>query len=248
MLNSEDFKKEKIDYNERFSGILGSDYNLFEKSVPWHEELQNTIKETISNYCSLNDEAKEFKAIDAGCGTGITTIRILDADKRIKVIAIDNEEKTLKQAEEALKDKVDRIDFIKDDLLSALEKVEDGSANIFASAYVIHNLPIGYREKFFKEIARVLKSGGLFINADKYARDDESQQKEDLEEQIKDFNIYDKINRPDIKEEWTKHYHEDEKIQIKEGEQKAILKELGFDNVKTIFRKRMEAIILATKK
>lgn len=244
MINNEEQNKEQINYSDRFSGILGSDYNLFEKSVPWHEELQNTIKETIKDYCLEDKNARIFKAVDAGCGTGITTVRILDADKRINVVAIDNEEKTLKQAEEALNDLANRIEFVKNDILSALEKIEDNSKDIFASAYVIHNLPVDYRMKVFKEITRVLKSRGLFINADKYAKDDEKEQKQDLEEQIKDFDVYEKINRHDIKEEWTKHYYEDEKIKITEGEQKLILNELGFENIKTIFRKRMEAIII----
>lgn len=230
-------------YEERFSGVLGSEYNLFEKSIPWHEEFQNKIEEEISSYCV---GLKEI-VLEAGCGTGITTIRILNADKRIKVIALDNEDKTLQQAKEVLNDLQDRIDFVKEDILKYLEKMKEKSLDIFASAYVIHNLPPEYRERMFKEVSRVLKAGGLFINGDKYARNDENQQKIDLEEQIKNFDIYDEIGRQDMKIEWIKHYNEDEKIKITENDQKKILEDLKFHDIKTIFRKRMEVIITAVK-
>lgn len=236
-----------LGYEERFSGVLGSEYNLFAKSVPWHDEFQDVLKRTIREYCLGKSEAATFTALDAGCGTGITTIRILDADERIRVVAVDNEEKTLDQAKEALRDKADRVTFIQADLLPFLEGADDDSFDVFASAYVLHNLPCEYRNRVLKEIARVLKSGGLFVNADKYAHDDEEQQAKDLEEQIRDFDVFDKLGRQDIREEWTKHYREDEKIRITEGEQVRILASLGFDDIRTVFRKRIEAVIRAVK-
>ena len=44
-------EQKREDYQNRFSGVIGSEYNLFEKSVPWHEEFQNTIGDKISDYC-----------------------------------------------------------------------------------------------------------------------------------------------------------------------------------------------------
>jgi len=234
-------------YEERFSGVLGSEYNLFERSIPWHEEFQNKISEEIKIYCFNIQGNEAIKVFEAGCGTGITTVRILGADKRIQVIALDNEDKTLKQAEEVLKDFQDRINFVKEDISKYLENIEENSLDIFASAYVIHNLLPEYREKMFREVSRVLKVGGLFINGDKYARNNNDQQIVDLEDQIKNFDIYDKMGRSDLKSEWIRHYNEDEKIKITENEQGEILKNFGFSNIKTVFRKRMEAIITAVK-
>ncbi|MCK5332315.1 class I SAM-dependent methyltransferase [Candidatus Parcubacteria bacterium] len=240
-------EQKREDYQNRFSGVIGSEYNLFEKSVPWHEEFQNTIGDKISDYCFQLKDKEKISVLEAGCGTGLTTIRILNADKRIRVLALDNEDQTLNQAREILHDFEDRINFIKKDVIEYLKNIDDNSLDIFASAYLIHNLPATYREKIFREIFRTLKSGGLFINGDKYAKDDEAQHERDLREQIKDFDVYEKMNRSDIKEEWTRHYYDDEKIKITEGEQKKILQSLGFCEVETVFRKRMEAIITAVK-
>lgn len=99
----------------------------------------------------------------------------------------------------------------------------------------------------FKEVSRVLRAGGLFINGDKYARNNENQQRIDLEEQIKNFDIYNEIGRQDMRIEWTKHYNEDEKIKITENDQKKILEDLKFHDIRTVFRKRMEVIMTAVK-
>lgn len=235
-------------YDARFSGVLGADYNLCALSIPHYYELQNTVKNVLKDFFAARNDLKEINVLEAGSGTGLTTVRILDADPRIKVMAVDNEEKTIRQAEQTLKDLKDRIEFVHKDILSALLEVKDNSLDAFASAFAIHNFTDEYREKVFKEIARVLKGGGLFVNADKYALDDKNAHLESLEKQIKSLDVYDSINRPDVKEGWIKHYYEDEKVKITEGEQKKILLDLGFENIKVIFRKGMEATIMAIKK
>jgi tRNA (cmo5U34)-methyltransferase len=229
---------------ERFANVLGSEYNLFEKAVPHHDEFQDKVGETIKDYAATL-QSDVISVVEGGCGTGLTTIRVLGADKRIKVIGIDNEEKTIIQAKTILGDFVDRVTLEQEDLLEALRKLPDKSVDIYTSVWVIHNLPPEYRAKLFPEIARVLKKGGLFINGDKYARDDESAYKQDFENQINAFDEFDKIERPDLKKEWTEHYRQDEKIKISESEQIKILEGLGFKDVKVQYRKGMEAIISA---
>ena len=167
---------------------------------------------------------------------------VLDANNRIKVIGIDNEEKTINQAQVILKEYGDRVTLHKEDLLVALRKMSTESADIFTSVWVIHNLTPEYRTQLFSEIARVLKIGGLFVNGDKYARDDQKAHNQDLENQIKAFDVFDTIQRPDLKKEWTEHYQEDEKIKFTENQQNKILNDLGFKNIEIQFRKGMEAI------
>ena len=99
------------------------------------------------------------------------------------------------------------------------------------------------------EIYRVLKSGGLFINADKYAYDGEKEHTKHSQWQLQQFEIFDKINRPDLKNAWTKHYLDDEKpeIRMQEGEFREILNSLGFIEIEKIYRKHMEAVIVARR-
>lgn len=174
-------------------------------------------------------------------------MRILDADKRINIIGIDNEERTINQARTALREYGDRVYLEKFDLLKALYKMPNESVDIFASVWLIHNLDPEYRKKLYHEISRVLKIGALFVNGDKYARNDQKAHNQDLENQIRAFDIFDSLGRPHLKKEWTLHYREDEKIKITEAEQIKILKNLDFDSVDITYRKGMEAIIRAVR-
>ena len=230
---------------DRFANVLGEEYNLFNKAVPHHDEFQENVAEIIKDYSS-SLRTDDVSVIEGGCGTGITTARILEADKRIKVIGIDNEERTIKQARAILKDYENRVNLKKEDLLVALKAIPDKSVDIFASVWVVHNLQPEYREQLFPEIARILKIGGLFINGDKYARNEADLQAQDLESQIMAFDVFDTLSRSDLKKEWTEHYREDEKIKITENEQIQILQGLGFKDVAVQYRKGMEAIIAGT--
>ena len=230
---------------DRFANVLGDDYNLFNKAVPHHDEFQEKVAEIIKSY-SFSLPTDNVLVVEGGCGTGITTARILEADKRIKVIGIDNEERTIKQARAILKDYENRVNLKKEDLLVALKAIPDKSVDIFASVWVVHNLQPEYREQLFPEIARILKIGGLFINGDKYARNEADLQAQDLESQIMAFDVFDTLSRSDLKKEWTEHYREDEKIKITENEQIQILQGLEFKDVAVQYRKGMEAIITGT--
>ena len=241
-------EKKLSNYDARFSNVLGEDYNLRPLSMPYHEKFQDTLKDSLSEFAKQHKDKLELRVLEAGCGTGLTTIRILEADPRIKVVAIDNEEKTINQAQQALEDYKNRIDFKKGDILVELKNIKDDSIDAFASALTIHNFPNEYREKVFYEIARVLKTKGLFINADKYALYDSYSHSKSLQEQIDSFDVYDSIGRSDIKKAWTEHYIQDEKTKITEREQIKIIENLGFENIKVIFRESMEAVIKANKK
>ncbi len=233
------------EHSARFAGVLGEDYDLFGKSVSYHDELQDTIGKYLATNTSI--EGGRIKILEAGIGTGITTLRILNANPFIEVYGIDNEAKTLNQAKEVLKDFSNRFFPSEADILEALKGWPPESLDGFVSAYLIHNLPPKYREELFTEIARVLKKDAIYINADKLALDDEQEHAKTLQEQIEAFKVYDKMGRPDVKEEWTKHYLEDEKIKFIESEQRALLEKYGFTKIERIFRNGMDAIFVAKR-
>ncbi len=57
------------------------------------------------------------------------------------------------------------------------------------------------------------------------------------------------MNRPDLKESWTKHYLEDENPEVIMYEGKSLddMKSIGYGNVEVIYRNHMEAIVIGTK-
>jgi ubiquinone/menaquinone biosynthesis C-methylase UbiE len=231
----------------RFSGTLGLEYDLFAKSIPHHNEMQNLVGNYIHDFCAKDTASGTLVFFEGGAGTGITTSKILNADSRIHIIAVDNEKKTLDQAKALFSHVSERIELKYSDLFDALKDQPDCSLDGFVSAYTIHNFPPEYRAKIFVEIYRSLKSGGIFVNADKYALDDLEQHKRTLDEQINAFGVYDELGRPEVEREWTQHYLEDEKTKISESEQFLILKNLGFKDIARVFRAGMDAIFLAHK-
>ncbi|MFA5992871.1 MAG: class I SAM-dependent methyltransferase [Candidatus Pacearchaeota archaeon] len=250
---SEDKLKKGNQYYDRFSGVLGKYYNLRSLAMSYHEEFQNVVKETLARFADNHPKLQELKVLEIGTGTGITSIRILEANSRIKLITVDVDEKLIEKAKQVLVGFDGRIEFIHKDILSVLQVMNDRSIDAMASALTIHNFPTDYRNQMMKELARVLKEEGLFVNADKYAFDDPEAHVNSLKEQIDSFDIFDKMDIPEVdilalKQGWIKHYQDDEKTKITEQEQIKMLEELGFKDIKVIFRKSMEAVITAIKK
>jgi tRNA (cmo5U34)-methyltransferase len=253
-MNISKLDKEKVspDY-DRYSGVLGKHYNLISQVMSYHERFQNTVKETLATYTKEHPELAEIKVLEVGTGTGLTSVRVLEADPRVKLTTVDADGNLMEKAKQVLADMTERIEFINKDILSALQAMASESIDAMASALTIHNFPTEYREQMMRELARVLKSGGLFVNADKYAFDDLEAHKKSLKEQIDSFDMFDKMDVPEVdiptlKQGWIKHYQDDERTKITENEQIKMLEDLGFKDIKVIFRESMEATITAIKK
>jgi len=126
--------------------------------------------------------------------------------------------------------------------------MESESADAFAAAFTLHNFKEVVRTQLLEQISRILKKGGLFVNADILTHDDPIKHKKDLEDQLRAFDIFEKLGHPELKREWIKHYAEDQKNKFTEAEQIFLLKNNGFADIQTVFRKRLEATVTAVKK
>ena len=236
--------------DKRFKGKLSDDYDLFSKVSLHEDEIQDTVATAIKKYFA-NRNQETINVLELGSGTGLTTSVILNSDNRTVVTAVDNEESMMKQIKEKMKEDVarGRVKPIKEDCLEYLKKAKGNSFDAFASAWTLHNFKKDYRKLVLKEIYRVLRRGGLFINADKYALDDPKEQKKESESHIARFAEFERLGRPDLKEKWTQHYLEDEKPEIImiEAQAKSEMKEIGFVNIETVYRKSINATITAEK-
>jgi SAM-dependent methyltransferase len=136
-----------------------------------------------------------------------------------------------------------------DDALHFLTNQPSHAFDIIASGYVLHNLIGDYRARLYDEIWRVLAPSGLFVNADKYAQTVEAH-REALRWQLnRFFDVFVPRQRYDLLREWVLHYVEDEAADRVMPEADAIirLELLGFANVNTVYRKHMDAVLVARK-
>lgn len=239
-----------MDKNARFQGLTGTEYELIKLSVPHYDQLEEAIANEVHNKFK-NSEVDKIELLEIGSGTGVTTKFLLDVDSRVIVTAVDNEPIMMKQLSENIKlwNAENRVILQLNDILDYLKNIKDNSFDIVASSFVLHNFKRDFRNKVITEIYRVLKPAGLFVNGDKYAVDNEEDHKKNYKDQLERFKIYDSIGRPDYKEEWIKHYTEDERPEtiFIEGEAKKYMEVLGFRDIKTVYREQLEAVIIGVK-
>lgn len=232
---------------QRFSNTIGSEYDLFSLAIPHHNDVQVETVAAVKSY--FGGDKKEIKILEIGFGTGLTSEVILDSDPRTTLIAIDNEPRMLANAQSRLGDRGDRLSLEITDALSFLQSCPDQSFDAVVSVWTLHNLEHNVRDEIFKEIYRVLRAGGIFVNGDKIAVSDEAEHAEHLRWQLDQFDIFARAQRPDLKDEWVEHYHEDEnpKRILVEDVTINTLDEIGFENCHITRRWHMEAVAIAYK-
>jgi len=220
---------------------------LFYALTPHYEALQQTVALALQEHFS-NGEAQ---VLELGCGTGITAQHILVTNQKLFLRAIDNEKEMIEQAHERLAkyEEEGRLKIELADMYEYLKTQSDDSFDAVVSALALHNCDAGYRKKTYAEIMRVLRKKGIFVNADKYASDDENEHKQSLNWQLAQFDYFEKNGRPDLKQKWTEHYIQDEALDLllRENNYVRDLTAIGFNNIQKIFRERMEAVYIAEK-
>lgn len=191
---------------KRFEGIIAQDYDLVPQTVPQYFRLQDSLADQIAARDSIST------IVDIGVGTGFTTRAILAKVPGCVVRGIDNEPTMLGQARTTLTVELARgvAELHLVDALDFLKGLNDNSVDVVASSYTMHNCLRGYREVLDIEILRVLRSGGMFINNDKYAANDRMEYIRDLTDQIIRYDVLREVGRDDLKRIWIEHEIEDQ--------------------------------------
>lgn len=233
--------------DKRFAGLLGGgEYDILKEALYYYDELEKTIGDFISKEVKVE---RNYNLLEIGIGTGITTAFVLDSlenPETVKIFAVDNEEKMLDEVKQRFSS-VKNIEYICSDIIEYLKGVEDDFFDGCYSGYVIHNFDFDTRKELFKELGRTIKGGGFFVNGDKIVVDDVSMQSDYYDKEIKLYDNLDKIGKTEIKEEWIKHYGEDEKVRFTEQEQSDLLETNGFTEQEVAFRELMGAVVTSKK-
>lgn len=94
--------------------------------------------------------------LEAGCGTGRDTSRLLERLPRGRVIALDASERMLEQARRRLAGRLDRVDLVRADLGRPLPI--DSPVDLVFSVAAFHW--IRDHDALFRNLARILRPGG----------------------------------------------------------------------------------------
>ncbi|MGY6277798.1 methyltransferase domain-containing protein [Methylomonas sp. MgM2] len=233
-----------------FAGIIGEEYQVLKKICPLAAEMSRLVGKEVAA-CRPNFSVMP-RLVELGGGTGITTLSILSACEDVTVLSVDNEPTMQKQAEQSLRDWVERgrLSFSADDALAALRGLADESVNIVASAYTLHNFEQAYRKRVVGEIYRVLVPGGRFINGDRYALDDVQLHTRNTQQEVAGyFEVLKRMDRLDLLEQWVLHVIGDEAENriMRESAALSQLSDAGFHDVRLTERRKGNALVTAVK-
>ena len=236
-------------YDAMFSSIIGQDYEMLQLISPAATEMSRLVGNTVSAYPNTDEP---LQVVELGSGTGITTLALLTAQDGIQVFSVDNEPTMQEQARQQLQQWVDQgqLTFCSDDALTALQQLASDSVDIIASAYTLHNFLNSYREQVIKEIFRVLKPNGQFINGDRYGLNDISNHTRAVQEEVSHyFKVLVPLNRIDLLEQWIVHLFNDESENHVMREAVALqqLQDSGFSAITVSHRSAINALVTAKK-
>lgn len=196
-----------------FSGLIGEHYELLKIICPAAPDMSRRVGEHLAKWQPPADFARPLKVLELGCGTGITSIALLNGRDDMHLTAVDSESTMLKQARNNLAQWIGqgRLTLVENDALSFLQQQPDASLDFIASAYTLHNFFDSYRSSVWLEMKRVLKPGGGVVNGDRYALDDVRAHCVATQEEMRFyFKEFTAMQRYDLLEQWILHLYSDE--------------------------------------
>jgi tRNA (cmo5U34)-methyltransferase len=233
-----------------FSGQIGAEYEMLKLIVPAAVETSRRVAENVATLEQGPDGT--VRAIEIGCGTGITTRALLEARDDLDLTSLDNEPTMLGQARENLAPFIaaGRLRLVEADALSALGALPTESIDLVASAYTTHNFLDSYRILVLAEIFRVLRPGGTFVNGDRFALDDSLAQTRFTQTEAKHyFDVFGGLGRYDMLEQWIIHLFSDESADrlMRLGPALEQMRKIGFAQVDVVFREDVNTLLAARK-
>lgn len=228
-----------------FSDTLTNEYELFSLVCPHHDDLQKRMASTVIAHVKDNSLEKPI-LFDVGCGYGFSSTEVAKELPSATYLLNDIDEPLLATALQNLYHV--STQSYRGDVEIIIADIADSSVDVVYTAWVIHNFPKEKRKRVIKEIHRILKPGGMFINLDKIGNAGE-QRTRALAQTLIDFApCFTKFDKPQIYIDWITHYLQDDQpeLLLSDVEYSELLAPL-FEQ-QTIVSVLLEKIVLGIKK
>ncbi len=163
-------KTKKADH--RFTEDIAREYEMITLAYPDFEALQRTMVEGID---FSRGQEQPFRLLEIGTGDGFTTVKLARAMERAGdgavLTTVDISAEMLAKARDLLEGALGEhhVQYRQMDALAFLQDEPEGHFDVVATSFTLHNFERTYRESVEQQIHRVLRPGGVYTNADKYA-------------------------------------------------------------------------------
>jgi len=211
--------------------------DMLERSIPFYKEVIDLTCKTI---CLHVKEGAHI--IDLGCSTANTLLALYKkSDKSYHLLGIDNAEAMLHLAHQKIHAYGAKIELVHADMTS----VKLGSQDAIIANYMLQFIRPLQRADFVAKIYEALNPSGLFVFSEKIVFDDKELNKQmiDLYYDFKRQQGYSEFEIAQKREAL-----ENVLIPYTEEENKAMLKNAGFETIETIFKWGNFATFIAKKR
>jgi len=213
-------------YNEQAQAYDG----FIRKLVPDYTDFHNLLTDFLGQAVAV---------LDIGCGTGNTSLRLLESNPDLKLTCLD----TSSQMLEIAKIKLGSHHSFVESPIEDFDSTDQFDAVV--SVMVMHNIQEqSDRLKAYQKIASTLTNSGIYLTVDIF-KGETNQLQNIYMSQWRDFMLK-SLPESKVDEKWLKLHKEKDKP-LKLSEQIQFLKMAGFNTVDVVHKRMQFALLVAQK-
>jgi len=235
---------------KQFWDNMAEEYDLLRIVYPYLDRFQDSVLLALQEN-SRGWGGRKMRGLEIGCGTGDTTWKILLGVPGVELTAVDKSPDMIELAKKKIKSPQLKanVRFEEGDALDVTHSFEEGEFDFVVSSWTVHNFDPQYRRDVFGEVECILKEGGLFVLADKIAYDNPKLHRKSYEFMKNRYDLLRKLGKPEVAQHWLKHNEFDNQPErrLTESRVRSELRNVGFRDIRKVFRQQVDATYTARK-